>query len=311
MILSYLKLALGPMLWGAALVAGRVVSADLPPLTITWVRFVLVSLMLVPIVRFREGRLPRPSLTDMMTLLLLSITGVVMFNLLLFSGLRTVTAVRSSVILALSPSVVALVLVTFFGERAGWNTAAGIAVAFAGAVLTITNGELSRAVAGGLSVGDLFILGCVISWSAYTIIARYAMRNLASLTVLAYSSVLGSLLLTPFAARADVITEFASASAVTWFAFAYLVFGAAGLAYLMYYEGIREVGPNRAAVFINLEPVTAIVLGVGLLGEGLSLPVLAGAALVILGLYLVNRPAHRPRPADPSAAPAVTPGRDE
>jgi drug/metabolite transporter (DMT)-like permease len=289
MLLSYIKLALGPILWGGALVAGRVVSADLPPLTITWVRFALVSIMLLPVVRLRAGRLPRPSRGDLLALLMLSVTGVVMFNLFLFSGLRTVTAVRSSVILSLSPSVVALVLVTLFGERAGWNTVLGIIVAFVGAVVTITNGDPARVLAGGISVGDLFLLGCVLSWSAYTIIARYAMRNLSSLTVLAYSSVIGTLLLTPVAARADVVTEFASASLPTWLAFAYLVFGAAGLAYLMYYEGIREVGPNRAAVFINLEPVTAILLGVGLLGEGLSAPLLIGAALVILGLYLVNR----------------------
>ncbi|MFO7781537.1 MAG: DMT family transporter [Spirochaetia bacterium] len=290
MLLSYIKLALGPILWGGALVAGRVVSADLPPLTITWVRFALVSIMLLPVVRLREGRLPRPGRGDLLVLLMLSVTGVVMFNLFLFSGLRTVTAVRSSVILSLSPSVVALVLVTLFGERAGWNTVLGIIVAFAGAVVTITNGDPARVLAGGISVGDLFLLGCVLSWSAYTIIARYAMRNLSSLTVLAYSSIIGTLLLTPVAARIDVVTEFAAASLATWLSFAYLVFGAAGLAYLMYYEGIREVGPNRAAVFINLEPVTAILLGVGLLGEGLSAPLLIGAALVILGLYLVNRP---------------------
>ena len=290
MLLSYIKLALGPILWGGALVAGRVVSADLPPLTITWVRFALVSIMLLPVVRLRDGRLPRPSGSDLLVLLMLSVTGVVMFNLFLFSGLRTVTAVRSSVILSLSPSVVALVMVTLFRERAGWNTVIGIMVAFVGAVVTITNGDPARVLAGGISIGDLFLLGCVLSWSAYTIIARYAMRNLASLTVLAYSSVIGTLLLTPVAARADVVTEFAAATLATWLSFAYLVFGAAGLAYLMYYEGIREVGPNRAAVFINLEPVTAILLGVGLLGEGLSAPLLIGAALVILGLYLVNRP---------------------
>ncbi len=290
MLLSYIKLALGPILWGGALVAGRVVSADLPPLTITWVRFALVSIMLLPVVRLRDGRLPRPSRSDLLVLLMLSVTGVVMFNLFLFSGLRTVTAVRSSVILSLSPSVVALVMVTLFRERAGWNTVIGIMVAFVGAVVTITNGDPARVLAGGISIGDLFLLGCVLSWSAYTIIARYAMRNLASLTVLAYSSVIGTLLLTPVAARADVVTEFAAATLATWLSFAYLVFGAAGLAYLMYYEGIREVGPNRAAVFINLEPVTAILLGVGLLGEGLSAPLLIGAALVILGLYLVNRP---------------------
>ena len=55
--------------------------------------------------------------------------------------------------------------------------------------------------------------------------------------------------------------------------------------------GIREVGPSKAAVFINLEPVSAILLGVLVLGEVLTWPVLVGGAMVIAGVYLVNRPA--------------------
>ena len=269
--------------------AGRVVSADLPAITITWVRFVLVGLLLVPILWIREGHFPRPRWTDVFALVLLSFTGVVVFNVLLFSGLQTITAVRSSVIIALGPSVVALLLVVFFHERAGWNTVLGIAVAFCGAVVTITNGRPAHVLAGGLSVGDVYLLGCVLSWALYTIIARYAIRNLSSLSVLTYSSILGAVMLTPVAVRADVAAEIAGATPQAWVALGYLVFGAAGLAYLMYYEGIRLVGPNRAAVFLNLEPVSAILLGVLLLGEALTPPVLVGAALVILGLYLVNR----------------------
>lgn len=281
--------AVAPVLWGGALVAGRVVSADLPPITITWVRFVLVGLLLVPVLWIREGRFPRPRRTDLVALVLLSLTGVVVFNLLLFSGLQTVTAVRSSVIIALGPSVVALLLVVFFHERAERNTVFGIAVAFAGAVVTITNGRPTHILAGGISVGDAYLLGCVFSWAIYTIIARYAIRNLSSLSVLTYSSILGAAMLTPVAVRADIAAEVAVATPQAWVALAYLVFGAAGFAYLMYYEGIRLVGPNRAAVFLNLEPVSAIFLGVVLLGEALTPPVLIGAALVILGLYLVNR----------------------
>ncbi|MFP3959572.1 MAG: DMT family transporter [Spirochaetaceae bacterium] len=285
--------AAAPVLWGAALVAGRVVSADLPPITITWIRFVLVSLVLLPMLKFREGRLPRPRRGETVALLLLAITGVVLFNLFLFSGLQTVTAVRSSVILALSPSVVALALMVLFGERAGWNAALGIAVAFVGVIVTITDGRPALVLAGGVSIGDLYLLGSVLSWSAYTIIARYAIRNLSSQAVLSYSSIMGAVLLTPIALRGDIVAELAAAPPVVWAALLYLIVGAAGIGYFMYYEGIREVGPNRAAVFLNLEPISAILLGVVLLGEGLSTPVLLGAGLVICGLYLVNRPAGR------------------
>ncbi len=290
MLVPYIKLTLAPILWGGSLVAGRVVSAALPAITITWVRFLLVSIFLLPSLRILQGKLPRPGRRDALLLVALTVAGVVVFNLLLFTGLQTVTAVRSSVIIALAPSVVALLLVVFFRERAGWNTAIGIAVAFIGAIVTITDGNLSAALAGGISLGDVYLLGCVVAWAVYTILARYAMKNLTALTVLTYSSVIGTVLLTPFALRPGVVGVLVSQSWGTWTGLLYLSIGAAGVAYLFYYQGIRDVGANGAAIFLNLEPVSAIFLGIVLLGETLTTPVLIGAILVIAGLYLVNRP---------------------
>jgi drug/metabolite transporter (DMT)-like permease len=290
MLGSYIKLALAPILWGGALVAGRIVTADLPPLTITWVRYLLVSLFLLPALRFITGRLPRPNPRGWILLVLLSLTGVVGFSLFLFSGLQTVTAVRSSVLIALAPSVVAAALILFFREPAHWNLVAGIATAFFGAAITITDGEPGKALAGGVSMGDAYLLGCVACWTAYTILARPALRHIPALAVLTYSSIIGTILLTPFAVGGEIVSALATSSWTTRAGLFYLSVGATGLAYLLYYGGIRDLGPGKAAVFLNLEPISAILLGVLLLGEKLTWPVLAGAVLVITGLYLVNRP---------------------
>ena len=59
---------------------------------------------------------------------------------------------------------------------------------------------------------------------------------------------------------------------------------------------MKAIGPARTAVFINLVPVAAVTLGVLLLGERLELSMLAGGALVILGVYIINRQAV-PSPA--------------
>jgi len=290
MLVPYLRLALAPILWGGALVAGRVVAADLPPITITWIRFLLVSVFLLPVLRMYQGDFPRPRRRDWILLVLLSLTGVVMFNLLLFAGLKTVTAVRSSVLIALGPSVVTVVMIVFFREPVRWNTIVGIVTAFTGAVITITHGNPATALAGGISAGDLYLSSSVLCWAAYTIIARQAMSDLSALAVLTYSSIIGTLLLTPFALHRDILASVATYSWTIWGSLFYLSFGAAGLAYLWYYMGIRDLGPSKAAVFLNLEPVSAIALGVLLLGEALTWPVLAGGSLVIAGLYLVSRP---------------------
>jgi drug/metabolite transporter (DMT)-like permease len=286
---AYLKLFFAPVLWGGALVAGRIVTVGLPPFTITWMRFVLVTLFLVPVLYFKEGRLPRPSFRDFLIIVSLSLSGVVIFNFLLFSGLRTVTAVRSAVIIALSPAVVALMLRVAFRERMGWRGAVGITVAFCGALVTITDGNLSRALAGGISRGDFLLLGAVVAWAVYTILARYAMRELSPLAVLTYASAIGVLLITPVVIGEGAVTGAFRQPYVAWIAMVYLSFGAAGLAYLWYYEGIRAVGAGRAAIFLNLEPAAAMILGAVLLREALTWPVFIGAVLVLLGLYLVNR----------------------
>jgi drug/metabolite transporter (DMT)-like permease len=290
MLGAYLKLTLAPILWGGALVAGRVVAADLPPITITWIRFLLVSVFLLPVLRLYEGRFPRPGRSDWLLLAMLSLSGVVVFNLLLFSGLKTVSAARSSVLIALGPAVVAAAMMIFFREAARWNTIVGILTAFLGAVITIANGKPAAILAGGLAAGDAYLLGCVLSWAAYTILARSAMQALSAMAVLTYSSILGTVLLTPFAVRSGLPAALAGYAWSTWACLIYLSFGAAGLAYLCYYIGIREVGPSKAAVFLNLEPVSAILLGVLLLGETLTWPVWVGGGMVIAGLYLVNRP---------------------
>ena len=304
-----MKLVLAPVLWGGALVAGRVVSADLHPLATTWVRFVLVLLFLFPVLRLREGSWPRPDRRDLLLLLVLSITGVVVYNLLLFSGLRTVTAVRSSVIMALTPAVVAVILGVFFRERVGVAAALGIVAAFSGAFVTITDANIPAALQGGVSTGDLLLLGCVLSWAAYTILARHAMRRLSALAVLTYSSAMGVVLLAPFVFAGGFLSTLADMSLPTVGALLYLSFGAAGLAYLWYYEGIRDVGATRAAVFLNLEPPAAILLGVIILGERLTVPVIVGALLVMTGLYLVNRPSHPDHGLSSAEPPASQSGR--
>lgn len=285
---AYVKLFFAPVLWGGALVAGRIVTVGLPPFTVTWVRFLLVTLLLVPVLRIREGRLPRPNRSDLLIIVALALSGVVVFNFLLFSGLRTVTAVRSAVIIALAPALVALLLRVILGERTGLRGSLGIVVAFLGAAVTITEGRPAAAVAGGIAAGDLLLLGAVLAWAVYTIIARYAMRNLSALAVLTYASAIGTLLLTPVVIREGALGMVLQQPPVTWIAMLYLSFGAAGIAYLWYYEGIHQVGPSGAAIFLNLEPAAALVLGALLLREALTPAVLAGAVLVLVGMYLVN-----------------------
>jgi drug/metabolite transporter (DMT)-like permease len=285
----YIKLIIVPVLWAGALIAGRVVAPVLPPFTTAFVRFVFASLVLLPVLFLQEGRFPRPTARQWAVFVLLSLSGVVFFNFFLFSGLRTVTAGRSAVILAFTPAAVTLAAALFMREKVTGRMVLGIVLAFLGAVYTITEGEPLQAFRRGIARGDFFILGCVVSWAVYSLIGRVAMRSFSALASLAYISALGAVLLLPFALWEGRFELLAEIPAVTWGGLLYLGLGAAGLAHLWYYQGIKRVGNSRAAVFMNFEPAAAILLGVIILQEGAPLPVILGAGMVMAGVVLTTR----------------------
>jgi drug/metabolite transporter (DMT)-like permease len=292
------KLFLAPVIWGGALSAGRIVSAELPAFTTSCIRFFIASLFMVPALYLKEKHFPKPTRREFLWIFLLSLVGVVFFNALLFTSLKTITAVRSSVMLAFTPAIVAVIARFLFKEKITPLIAIGIVLATIGAVLTITNGDIKTVISNGLAIGDIFMLGAVIAWAAYSIIIKLAMSRLSAITLLAYGSVMGVIILIPLTLLEGAWSVVPHLSSAAIWSLVFLSLGAAGLAYLWYYEGIRHVGSSKASVFLNVEPVAAILIGVILLGEELTLVVSIGAILVIGGLFLTNyRPKDRlPKP---------------
>lgn len=293
-----IKLFLAPVIWGGALSAGRIVSAELPAFTTSCIRFFIASLFMVPALYLKEKHFPKPSRREFLWIILLSLVGVVFFNALLFTSLKTITAVRSSVMLAFTPAIVAVVARIIFKEKITPLIATGIILATIGAVLTITNGDIKSVISNGLAIGDIFMLGAVVAWAAYSIIIKLAMSRLSPITLLAYGSVMGVIILIPLTLLEGAWSTVPDLSAAAIWSLLFLSIGAAGLAYLWYYEGIKHVGSSKASVFLNVEPVAAIFIGVLLLGEELTLVVSIGAILVIGGLFLTNyKPKNRlPKP---------------
>lgn len=285
---ALVKLFFAPVVWGGALTAGRIVSAELPAFTTSCIRFIIAGSLMFAYLALKERRLPKPSKSELLWILLLSLVGVVMFNALLFTSLRTITAVRSSVMLAFTPAIVTIAAFFLFKERLTPKVILGIIMATAGAVLTITNGDIGAVIASGLAIGDLYMLGAVFAWAAYSIIIKVAMTHLSPLALLAYGSVAGVVILIPLTIIEGGWALVPNLSVKAIWSLLYLSVGAAGLAYLWYYEGIAVVGSSKASVFLNMEPIAAILLGVLILGEELALITFIGAVLVIGGLFITN-----------------------
>jgi drug/metabolite transporter (DMT)-like permease len=290
---AILKLIASVTLWGGTWVSGRVLAQEMAPFPAAFLRFLVASAFLFFLTARIEGRFPRIRPGQLPAVLLLGLTGVFAYNAFFFGGLRTVTASRAALIIAAIPSLLAFFSAVFFGERLTGRKVLGVTVSLAGAAVVISRGNPAALLAGGLARGDLYILGCVASWTAYSLAGKKVMESLSPFAAVTWSCIAGDALLLVPALYTGLLGEISGAGLMAWGNIAYLGVAATGIAFSWYYAGIKALGASRAGVFINLVPVVAVILASLILGEVPDAAVLIGGAVVIAGVYVTNRPPRK------------------
>ncbi|MFU2326204.1 DMT family transporter [Pseudomonas sp. NFX98] len=292
----YLKLAAVTMIWGGTFVAGRFLADSLSPLFAASLRFLLASAALLLFLQLTRVPLARPSPRQWLQLALLGFFGILFYNICFFYGLHYINASRASLIVALNPAVIGLASWWLFKERLSRAKVVGIAICIAGASLVIVSRN-PQLLAGNADawIGDLLILGCVLGWGVYSLCSRELNHSLGPVQTVTYSILLGTLMLwLTSAVRGELsFTALMSLGPLQWLSLMYLGVLGSALAYIGYYDGIRKIGATRSGVFIALNPLTAVILGALLLGEQLTLAMYLGGGLILLGIFLCNKPLAR------------------
>ena len=251
-----------------------------PAFTTSCIRFMIAGTLMFASLYLRERKLPKPTKKEFLWIILLSLVGVVMFNALLFTSLKTITAVRSSVMLAFTPAIVTVAAYFLFKEKLTPMIILGIISATIGAVLTITEGNVMEVIRSGLAIGDLYMIGAVLAWAAYSIIIKLAMTRLSPLALLAYGSAAGVVILIPLTIIEGGWAHVSDLSAQAIWSLLYLSIGAAVWRTCGTMRGSRWWEAQRLRSSSS-GTVAAILLGVIVLGEQLGTVIAIGAILVI------------------------------
>jgi len=299
--LLYAKMVGSMALWGATWVSGRIVAQQMSPFPAAFLRFLFASAFLY-ILLCREAvqngggrpRFPRELLPQ---LAFLALTGVFLYNALFFSGLARIQAGRAAMIVACVPTVVALHAWIVLRKPLGALRSLGVALSLLGVAVILSGGDVLALVTHGASLGDVFILGCLVTWAAYTIAGGNIMRRATPLTAVAsvaWSCIIGCAMLLPPALATGLAPQALGAGWFIWGNLLFLGIGATGLAFTWYYDGILALGAARASVFLNLVPVFATVLGGVLLGEAPGHALVLGGGLALIGVALANRQERAP-----------------
>lgn len=289
-MLVYAKLVGSVFFWGATWISGRVLAQDMGPFSAALLRFVTASVFLF-LWSWHAGQgFPRLPRKEILPVAFLGLTGIFLYNAFFFTGLQTVPAGRAALIIASVPVVIGIMSALFLGDKLTCGKILGTLLSLTGAAIVLSGGNPLDLFHGGLSRGDLMILGCVGAWTAYSLSGSRVMRRLDPLLTVTWSCLLGTLMLVVPALTHGLTEDIARASLVDWGNILFLGVIATGVAFTWYYAGIRAIGPARAGIFINLVPVFAIAMGYVILGEPVTSSLLSGGAMVISGVWLANRP---------------------
>jgi drug/metabolite transporter (DMT)-like permease len=126
--------------------------------------------------------------------------------------------------------------------------------------------------------------------AVYAVLAQLAFARYSALTVTTYAMVLGTLLLLPAALVEGLVGVLPQLGLQTVVLLVFLgVFGGA-LGFFLWTFALTRLTPTQVAVYINLNPLVAMVLAAALLAERLTIIFVAGFGAVVLGVLLVNWP---------------------
>jgi len=281
----YIKLVLVSLFWAGTFISTRIAAQELGPFTGASIRYAIAVVLFLPLVWKQNRNLFSVNRTQWPLLFLLGFSGIFAYNYFFFKGLKTIPASRGALLVALNPIFVMMMSAVIYKENITLRKIAGTILSLTGVVIVISRGRVTELLSS-LETGDLFMLGCPLTWAVYTLAAKPVLKHTTPLLASTWASIIGLVMLLAFTTTEPFPTNI---SIKPWIALAYLGIVGTVIAFVWYYEGIKKIGPVRTAIFTNLVPVFAVLLSVIILREKISWYTWFGGILVIGGVLLVSR----------------------
>ncbi|HUQ76471.1 MAG TPA: DMT family transporter [Burkholderiales bacterium] len=298
----YAALLAAAALWGANPVLGRLVGSEIPPITLSWLRWVLVLCALTPLVWRQRRALAHTARRHWRILLPLALLANVPQSALVYKGLETTAAVNVGLLNSTIPVLIVLLGALFFARRIVPREIAGILLSLTGVLVMLFQGSSERLLSLSLDRGDLYAFGGMLTWALYTLLLPRR-PPMPLLGFVACMSAFGVVLGAP-AALAEVLLDRAPAfSAQTLTIVAFIALGPTLAGTVAYSYGAERAGPVHAGICIHFMPVFASLLAITVLHERVHAYHFAGFALVLAGALLALRstPLLSSRPSAVSA----------
>jgi drug/metabolite transporter (DMT)-like permease len=278
------------VVWGGTFIATKIALQEVSPATIVWLRFAMGVVILGAAVFIRR-QFAIPERSEWLYFALLGFIGVTFHQWLQANGLKTAQATTTAWIVATTPVFIALLGWSVLKEKISPLRIAGILLAALGVLLIVSKGDLGALFSGQTGTfGDLLILISAPNWAIYTVLSRRELARHPAARMMFFVMLFGWLFTTIWIfGFGPGMSEIGHLDDKGWIAILGLGIFGSGLAYIAYYDALQVLPASQLGVFLNIEPLVTTLLAAFFLSEPVTWIVLVGGAIIIFGIYLVNR----------------------
>lgn len=270
---------------GTYLVAKKGLS-EFDPLVFAFFRFALASITLFAIIAVRKYQFPF-SRSEWPLLILLAVLAIPLNQCMFLYGLQFTLPTHSALLYATTPIWVYLLSSWRREESMTRSKTIGIFIALAGVVFFFA--EKGLGMKTDYLLGDSLILIAVWSWATYTVLGRPLVKQKGAVVVTSYVLILGTLMYFPFGLYFAYGFDYSGVTWIGWSGIAYTAILTSVVAYIIWYWSMKHMEPSRTAIFMNLQPIVTALLAYAIMGERLSTGSVVSGAIILLGVYIVQK----------------------
>lgn len=274
------------LIWGINFSVVKFGTRWMQPLAYNGARVALAAVCLLAIAA--AMRHPWPAWRDLRALLLLGVLGNGIYQIFFIEGIARTRAGTAALVLASGPAFIALISRMRGVEHTTARGWAAIALQIAGMAFVVLGSARADAQETRL-LGTLLVLAGSLCWATFTVVLKPYTHRVPGLQLAAVTMAGGALPLLIVAVPALRTTDWSAVPPLAWASVVYSGIGALVVAYLLWYRGVRVLGPTRTAMYVNVQPLIALVVAWVTLGETPTLWQGVGAVGITAGL-LMNRP---------------------
>ncbi|MCZ8532054.1 DMT family transporter [Psychrobacillus psychrodurans] len=279
----YVMLVFVMFAWGANVPLLKFMVEEVPPVTLTAFRILTAGLVVVPIL-WKMKLLRKPTSSEWKYILLGAFTNVVAHHYFLNMGLSITSATHGGLILGTGPMLTAIsaaIILKYFPSKLQWL---GLVFGLAGIAVSILVGSETM----GANLGDFYVFLAIFVQVLSFMVVSKASKTLDPRLLTAYMLLIGAviLLIISLIQEPGAIKLFAKTTPSFWWIFFASAIVCTAIGHLIYNYAVGQAGATKAAIFMNLNPMFALILSALFLGEVLHLNHFFGLVLIVAGVML-------------------------